>query len=177
MSRPFPGIDPYLEMPPYWGDFTPNLLTTIQHQLLGKLLPDYDVCVEEYLTLTSEDGGRLQRVVPDISISTPHWWSDGAGATTVMEPTTAEMEYPEADDPETQRRLQVIHRQTQRVVTVLELLSPTNAMRSIVPFCEPITRTVSGRVTRKRLILPPAATMRSPVAGSNSGIAPPSPRR
>lgn len=47
MARPFPGIDPYLELPPYWGDFSPKLLTAIQNQLLEHLLPDYDVRMED----------------------------------------------------------------------------------------------------------------------------------
>ena len=126
MTRPFPGIDLYLELPPYWSDFSPKLLTAIQNQLLDHLLPDYDVRMEEYLMLTSE-GEPLDRVVPDITISTPNWWSDGAGesGTAVLEPSTSEMEYPEVER-HTERHLQIIHRATERVVTVIELLSPSN---------------------------------------------------
>ena len=124
MARPFPGIDPYLEMPPYWGDFSPTLLASIRNQLLDKLLPDYDVRTEEYLMLTSEDE-PLHRVVPDITISTPNWWSDGSsgGSTAVLEPATSEMEYPEVER-HTERHLQIIHRATEHVVAVLGLLSP-----------------------------------------------------
>ncbi len=122
MTRPFPGIDPYLELPPYWGDFSPTLLAAIRNQLLDKLLPDYDVRMEEYLMLTSEDE-LLHRVVPDITISTQNWWSDGGGGTAVLEPATSEMEYPEVER-HTERHLQIIHRATERVVAVLELLSP-----------------------------------------------------
>ncbi len=126
MARPFPGMDPYLEMPPFWGDFSPKLLTSIQNQLLEHLLPDYDVRMEEYLMLTSDDE-PLRRVVPDITISTPNWWSDGSGGggTAVLEPATCEMEYPEVER-HTERHLQIIHRATERVVTVIELLSPSN---------------------------------------------------
>lgn len=78
MARPFSGIDPYLELPPYWGDFSPKLLTAIQNQLLEHLLPDFDVRMEEY---------------PEF-------------------------------ERHTERHLQIIHRATERVVTVIELLSP-----------------------------------------------------
>ena len=76
--------------------------------------------------LTSEDE-RLHRVAPDITISTPNWWSETSseGATAVLEPSTLDMEYPELE-PHTARHLQIIHRPTERVVTVLELLSPSN---------------------------------------------------
>lgn len=126
MSRPFPGMDPYLELPPFWSDFGPRLLSAISNQLLTALLPHYDVRMEEYLLLTN-DGERLHRVKPDITVSTPDWWSEGTGgsAVAVAEATTVELEYPETE-PVTQRHLIVIHRPTERVVTVLELLSPIN---------------------------------------------------
>ena len=126
MSRPFPGIDPYLELPPFWGDFAPRLLSSISNQLLDRLLPDYDVRMEEYLVLTSDEGERLRRFEPDITISTPHWWSDGTGGSTaVIETTTSEMDYSEPEQ-QIQRHLQIIHQPSERVVTVLELLSPSN---------------------------------------------------
>jgi hypothetical protein len=28
MARPFPGMNPYLETPPFWSDFAPKLLPT-----------------------------------------------------------------------------------------------------------------------------------------------------
>jgi hypothetical protein len=82
------------------------------------LLPNYDVRMEEYLMRTSEEE-TLHRVVPDITISTPNWWSDGSGrgGTAVLEPATSEMEYPEVER-HTERHLQIIHRATERVVRV-----------------------------------------------------------
>lgn len=128
MTRPFPGMDPYLERQPFWSDFAPRLLTTISNQLRAKLFPEYDVRIEEYL-LVSSDEEPLHRVAPDVSISTPHWWSDGgeaiAGGIGVAELTSVELEYPD-QEPLTQRHLSVIHRASERVVTVMELLSPSN---------------------------------------------------
>ncbi len=126
MSRVFPGMDPFLEMPPFWSDFAPKLLTAISNQLLAKLLPKYDVRMEEYLLLTSDEV-RLHRVQPDITISSSDWVPSGTvdAAVAVAEPTTAEMEYPDLE-PLGQRHLNIIHRPTERVVTVMELLSPSN---------------------------------------------------
>lgn len=125
MPCPFPGMDPFLEMPPFWGDFSPKLLTALSNALLPRLLPRYDVRIEEYLVVTREDE-RLHRVQPDVTISTtPAWRPAGEGAVAVVEPTTVELEYPEFE-PHTQRHLRLIHRPTGRVVTVMELLSPTN---------------------------------------------------
>jgi opacity protein-like surface antigen len=62
--------------------------------LLPWLLPRYDVRIEEYLTVTSKDV-RLNRVQPDLTISTTDAWRTGAGAAVaVAEPITAELEYP-----------------------------------------------------------------------------------
>ncbi len=125
MPCPFPGMDPFLEMPPFWSDFAPTLLAEIRNILLPRLLPRYDVRIEEYLTVTSEDV-RLHRVQPDLTISTTDAWHPAAGAAVaVAEPISAELEYPDFE-PRTQRRLRLVQRATGRVVTVLELLSPTN---------------------------------------------------
>ena len=62
-------MDPFLEMPPFWSDFSPTLLGEIRNALLPQLLPRYDVRIEEYLFVTREDI-RLHRVQPDVTIST-----------------------------------------------------------------------------------------------------------
>ena len=125
MPCPFPGMDPYLEMPPFWSDFSPTLLGEIRNALLPKVLPLYDVRIEEYLFVTREDI-RLHRVQPDVTVSTTTAWQPGMEATVaVAEPTMVELEYP-AMEPTMQRRLRLIHRPTGRVVTVMELLSPIN---------------------------------------------------
>ena len=125
MPCPFPGMDPYLEMPPFWGDFSPRLLGAIGNALLPKVLPRYDVRIEEYLFVTREDL-RLHRVRPDVTVSATTAWQPAAESpVAVAEPTVVELEYP-AIEPRMQRHLRLIHRPTGRVVTVMELLSPIN---------------------------------------------------
>jgi hypothetical protein len=125
MPCPFPGMDPYLEMQPFWSDFGPKFLTAISNELLTRLLPRYDVRLEEYLMLT-EDDRNLHRLRPDATVSaTASWSPSGGGAVAIAEPTATELEYP-AYEPRTQRHLKIIHQPTERVVTVLELLSPAN---------------------------------------------------
>ncbi len=125
MPSPFPGMDPYLEMPPYWGDFAPTMLGEIRNALLPKVLPRYDVTIEEYLFVTRDDI-RLHRVKPDVTISAGEAWQPGVElGVAVAEPTMVELDYPEFE-PRKQRHLRLIHRPTGRVVTVMELLSPIN---------------------------------------------------
>jgi hypothetical protein len=127
-------MDPFLEMPPFWGDFSPTLLAEIRNALLPQVLPRYDVRIEEYLFVTREEI-RLHRVQPDVTISTAAAWQPAAqqhpseSAVAVAEPAVVELEYPDIE-PRMQRHLRLIHRPTGRVVTVLDLLSPINKASS-----------------------------------------------
>lgn len=126
MACPFPGMDPYLEIPPYWSDFSPAFLTAIRNRLIPNLLPKYDVRLEEYLLL---EHGELpnHRVRPDVVVSS-HGQGDIHVSGTLTMPqsaTTQEVEYPDFD-PTTQRRLVLTNRSSGRVITIIELLSPIN---------------------------------------------------
>ena len=82
MACPFPGMDPYLELQPFWSDFSPKFLTALSNQLLDRLLPRYDVRLEEYVMLT-EDDVNLHRVRPDVTPSATSAWSP-AGRRSIM---------------------------------------------------------------------------------------------
>lgn len=125
MPCPFPGMDPYLEMQPFWSDFAPTFLSAMRNDIVSRLLPRYDVRIEEYLMLT-EDDHNLHRLRPDVVVSATESWrpSQGRGAA-VAEPITSELDYP-VYEPRTQRRLKIIRLPSERVVTAIELLSPAN---------------------------------------------------
>ena len=125
MPCPFPGMDPFLEIPPFWGDFSPKLLTAISIALLPRLLPRYDMHIEEYLVVTHEEE-RQHRVQPDVTMSTAARWRNGdGGGCSRRGAGERELDYPEFA-PIAQRHLRLVHRPTGRVVTVMELLSPTD---------------------------------------------------
>jgi hypothetical protein len=127
MPCPFPGMDPFLEVPPYWSDFSPAFLTAIRNRLIPNVIPRYDVRIEEYLILEHDDLPS-HRVKPDLVVSTDWKAQSGPAVQTLSLPqlaNTLEAAYPDFD-PVTQRRLVLTHRMTGRVVTVLELLSPVN---------------------------------------------------
>lgn len=54
MPCPFPGMDPYLEKYQYWNDFSPQLLTAISNALMPRVLPRYEVRIEEYVVVMVE---------------------------------------------------------------------------------------------------------------------------
>jgi hypothetical protein len=125
MPCPFPGMDPYLEMQPFWSDFAPTFIGEIRNALLARLLPRYDVRMEEYVMLTENDY-NLHRLRPDVTVSATNAWepAKSTGAA-VAEPVTTELDYPDYE-PLTQRRLKIIRLPHERVVTAIEVLSPAN---------------------------------------------------
>ncbi len=125
MPCPFPGMDPYLEAEPFWSDFTISFIRSLANVMLPSLLPRYDVLVEEYIYVAHEEI-RLHHVRPDATITAgAPWTSSGGSAIATTDIATEELDYPDFE-PMTQRHLKVIHRPTRRVVTVIEMLSPTN---------------------------------------------------
>jgi hypothetical protein len=118
-------MDPYLERQPFWGDFAPGFTKSLANALLAKLLPRYDVRVEEYVYVAHGEL-RLHRVRPDVTVvNTPAWERSAAPAAAIAHVASEELEYPDIE-PRTQRRLKVIEPRTGQVVTAIEVLSPTN---------------------------------------------------
>ena len=128
MPSPFPGMDPYLEGP-RWQDFHNSLLVTLRAALLKAVLPRYFVAVEARLVLVPVGSGEPGERVGDTVLSGPFDAeafgrpAGEAGGTAVAEPTVL-----------THRRsvevrqvyLNVLDRSADEVVTVIELLSPSN---------------------------------------------------
>ena len=63
MPSPFPGMNPYLELPVLWAEFHSRLIVALSDALMPQLQPNYYVAVEmrshlgtdnELLQLTSE---------------------------------------------------------------------------------------------------------------------------
>ena len=130
MPSPFPGMDPYLEEPGLWPDVHHELISVGREMLNRQLRPKYHVRVEERVYISDEmDPGRSV-IIPDLRIrdvsdsEEPQVFQASETATaTVAEPivltTLIEDEIHEA-------RLEIIDGSQRSVVTVIEVLSPTN---------------------------------------------------
>lgn len=126
MPCPFPGMDPYLEHPGLWPDVRHGLIEALRDALAPMLRPHYRVAIEQRVYVANMEGlfflGR-----PDVSVlgmQSPDRPAAGASATvTVIEPMTVEVPMP---DRLREGYLEVRDVATGEVVTVLELLSPTN---------------------------------------------------
>ena len=125
MSSPFPGMDPYLELPEFWAEVHNRLIVAIADDLSPRLRPRYRVAIEQRIYLNS--AGNSQLVIPDVTVTQfPSAQSRSAAATVVLpmtQPITISLELPEEVR---ESYLEIREVATGRVVTVLEVLSPKN---------------------------------------------------
>jgi hypothetical protein len=126
MPTPFPGMDPYLERRGLWEQVHTGLIVEIQRFLTPLLRPHYHVAIEQrtYLALLPPDEQRVGK--PDILLVSPAGGAPEAIAV-VPSPTTgpvvAELPMPEEV---LERYLEIRDAVTREVITVIEILSPTN---------------------------------------------------
>jgi hypothetical protein len=123
MPSPFPGMDPFLELEE-WQEFHVALITEIWRQLSPLVMPKYFARVERrvFLERHFDDATRYQ---PDVQISRRGRRGKSAGTAAVA--TIEPLEY-EVPLPEEHREPFVVikNRRGHEIVTVIELLSPTN---------------------------------------------------
>jgi Protein of unknown function (DUF4058) len=123
MPSPFPGMDPYLENPDLWPEVHHRLISAIAIAIAPTLRPKYRVAIEKRTYLSDPDE-TIEVGIPDIAVLTQTTDRTTATATlpvpdsiTVTLPIPHEMR---------EGYLEIREVATGRVITVLEVLSPTN---------------------------------------------------
>jgi hypothetical protein len=130
MKTPFPGMDPYLEQAGVWNQVHTGLIVTIQQFLAPLVQPNYKVIIEQltYVTLSSPNGDPKPPIIgwPDNLVISPKGYQPSAAVTaaapTAVKPIPATLPMPE----ERIHRYLEIRDKEDDVVTVIEILSPTN---------------------------------------------------
>lgn len=130
MAGPFPGMDPYLEDPAFWQDFHRRFITHCA-DYLGDRLPDsYEARIDERLRLIETSNESERQVLPDVVVThgrnsgvLPPTGIAGGGSVATLEPVTIPMAVT-AEVRDTW--IEILHRPERSLVTVIELLSPTN---------------------------------------------------
>ncbi len=127
MPYPFPGMNPYLEHPEFWAEVHHLLIGLIAESLNPQLLPKYRVAIEKRVyQMNGEDA--LFVGIPDATV-------ERSRTATNVNPTNVAVATPSAS-PITvtlpmlmefrEGYLEVRETATKEVVTVIEVLSPTN---------------------------------------------------
>jgi hypothetical protein len=132
MPSPFPGMDPYLEGPRLWPDVHHSLISGIRQQLNPQLRPKYVARIEERVYISDETDLGRRAIVPDIHVTAPNrtqsveWRGSLASAEPVASAITViELIEQEIREP----RIEILDLDRRTVVTVIEVLSPTNKLR------------------------------------------------
>ena len=123
MPSPFPGMNPYLERASVWPSFHQNFLTAALFQLTARLGPEYVATVGTRMYI-HEPPAEERRLVglTDVGVYPP----SGAvsGATAVAAPAYGTL--PLGVQVERARFLEIRDKDGFGLVTVIELLSPSN---------------------------------------------------
>jgi len=124
MPSPFPGMDPFLESQE-WEDFHTRLITAFSDRLSPKIEPDYLVRVERRVYVESVGGEPESMRRADIAIVAVDAGPASGLLSQQAASMTAECELPMPIERQ-ETYLVIRDRETMRVVTVIELLSPAN---------------------------------------------------
>ena len=131
MPSPFPGMNPYLEQDAIWQDFRLAVLPEIRERLVAQVRPNYIVMIDEHIFVHELPDAPRQLVGRgDISVAERtrprHGDEEGGGvAVEVLEEAPAEVLLV-AEDIQHVPFLEVRDRRSRKLITVIELLSPSN---------------------------------------------------
>jgi len=124
MAYPFPGMNPYLERASLWPDVHLELMRNIRLVLTGAVAPRYYVAVEERTYIVALDPqsyvGR-----PDVAVIGPPAPVLAGMALAPANGSVVSVVVPVSDEVR-ERYLEIRQQGTDRVITVIEVLSPAN---------------------------------------------------
>jgi hypothetical protein len=129
MRPPFPGMDPWLENPDLWPDVHNSLIVSIRDVLSANLRPRYFVGVESRMTVLSGPD-HDQIYYPDVAIRRADIVlperERGVAVRERIEAETFHVVLPMVVDEIEEAFLTIKELPSRRLVTVVEVLSPTN---------------------------------------------------
>jgi hypothetical protein len=124
MSYPFPGMNSYLENRDLWPDLHQALANAMRVALAPEVAPRYYVAVEQRTYIAADDPDSLVGRADVAVLGTPHRvLPDNGGSVVVGEPV------PVLTPPAAEVReyyLEIRQTGDDQVITVIEILSPTN---------------------------------------------------
>ena len=126
MPSPFPGMNPYIERAEVWEDFHHRFMPFAAEQLGEQVRPRYFVKIAEHVYLHERSADERRPLgKPDISVQPAV--APAPGRTATAAPTApAAVTVPAGVDEERQAYLEIRDREGRQLVTVIELLSPSN---------------------------------------------------
>jgi Protein of unknown function (DUF4058) len=124
MPSPFPGMNPYLELPALWHEFHNRLIVAISDALTPYLQPRYYVAVETR-TYLDDDNSELLVGIPDAIVLSASKIPVTQPKATAIQTRPKQIRLPIPVEVK-ERYLEVREVGTHQVITVIEVLSPKN---------------------------------------------------
>lgn len=121
-ANPFPGMNPFLEE--YWSDVHPRLIVHMSESLQAQLPKGLFARVEESVAVTVDLEPSAKSLRADVLIS--HVWDQSGSTTASGGAAIAEPDLYTILESETYRYVEILDLRGGKVVTVIEILSPTN---------------------------------------------------
>jgi hypothetical protein len=138
MKSPFPGMDPYIEDRRLWGDFHDNLIVEIQRATSAALPRGYvaRIGARSYIVLTESEEKDERHFEPDVKVTAPRGskrkparGNDTAATGTEEAESVSLRAFIEEDFEETFIDIYEVEEREHRLVTSIEVLSPSNKVR------------------------------------------------
>lgn len=139
MPSPFPGMNPYLEQPSVWEDFHSRFITYAGESLATQVRPNFLVKLEERVFIHEPSADERRKLLgkPDIALleATPIRQPSAQATATSIATTTVDPDLNQVRsiittipdvDIERHAVIEIRDRQDRQLVTMIELLSPTN---------------------------------------------------
>lgn len=131
MPSPFPGMNPYLEQPSIWEDFHNRFMTYAGEALAAQVRPHFLVKLEERVFIHEPSGDDRRKLLgkPDIGLleGSP---TDSSPKTVADLTLSAKVKSVIASLPDVDIErhvfIEIRDRQNRELVTMIEVLSPTN---------------------------------------------------
>ncbi len=126
MPSPFPGMNPYLEQERAWNDFHESFMPAARDAIAAQVRPHFIAKINEHLFIHELPEAARQFVGrADVSVTQPPFAPAGGStaATTVEAPAQVQLQ---ALDVEQLSFIEIRDRDGWQLVTVIELLNPTN---------------------------------------------------
>lgn len=128
MHSPFPGMDPYLEQASVWHDFHESFVYECRRLLVPQISPAYIAKLDEHIyvhELAADERRLIGR--GDVTVAERSGRMDrvsGSIHQTITAPVQVELR--PAIDVERENRIEIRDRESGRIISVIELLSPSN---------------------------------------------------
>ena len=125
MPSPFPGVDPYLENSEFWPEVHHRLITAIADAIGPALRPKYRAAIEKRIYLSDAEDSDFM-AIPEVKVFSKSSTVNQSAATVTLsrsEPITVTV--PILEEAR-EGYLELREVGTNRVITVVEILSPKN---------------------------------------------------